>query len=1179
MSRTGFDHATYSGDVVTVPLDVEAVTRFAAVRGIGADVVVLAAHVAVLSRYSVRADVAITLRDTECVIVIDLADGPDFDGLVDRVRSTVAGSRVAVVGHPDVDLLLTGPDRAGVRGRIAHRHAGHLARAVLAAVSDSKARVADLPLLTDAEHDQVTRVFAHGPQPTWSDATIHALVGEQALLRPDAIALECGDERITYADLDTRSRRMAMRLVDHGVRHGDLVGLCLPRSPDMVVAMLGIVRAGGAYVPLDPTHPPGRVADLLADARPAIVVTSAETQKVLPGTGFDLLHVESSEACPEVPLPEVSPRDLAYVIFTSGSTGKPKGVLVEHRGVANLMRAVRAPYDFGPHTRILQFAAVTFDASVLEIFPPLSVGGTVVFAAAGDAAAGLELLDFLRAKRINSVHLPPSLLAELPEHDLPGLTHLYTGAETCGADVAVRWSRGRRFVHCYGPTETSVLATLTTTVRENTTPPIGTPLPGVEVLVLDRNRQPVPVGVIGEIHIGGAGVARGYLHNETLTAERFQPHPLTGNASEPMYRTGDLGRWSPDGELEFVGRADGQVKIRGHRVEPGEVEAVLAAMPGVRSCAVVSKEDGSTARLVGFVVLDGNTTVERVRADIERRLPAYLVPSDIIALATLPTTVHHKVDRAALRSWTSTGRPAHLPYSPASPGAEATLAEIWAEVLGVTPVGRHDSFIDLGGTSLQAVRVAARLAQRSGARVPVAALLGGAALTDVVAAITEQPATPVAASPAAEMTVSPGQRRIWFVSQFEPMASVAYNEPAAVWVMGSLDTTALTHALNDVVARHPSLRTTFVLRSGELQASIADQITIPVPVVDVPDREAAMREARLVAGTAFDLATGPLLRASVFRVGAHEHLVTLVFHHLVCDGLSVDIVDQDLAEAYAARLQGKQTHGHVEPGMNAYLAWHATRSKSEVDNETAEWLATLAGAPTVVDLPTARPRPPRITYRGGKRSRPLPPHVWHAAEELAKANRVTPYVVHLAAFGLTLSGLTGSGDLVIGSSAAGRPTPDTERTVGFFANTMVLRLDVNPARSVPDYIAGTARMAADALDHQYVPFERLVAGLVTGRDASRPPLVQAFFAFHGRQRARAAFTGTSVTPVLIDRGAAKLEFVVEVEENAAGAAVSAEFASDLFDTPTIDGWLDQYADRLARLTENPAGHVADLIRD
>ncbi|SEP95162.1 amino acid adenylation domain-containing protein [Lentzea albida] len=1147
----------------------------------GNPVGVLAAHLVVLARCSRTGKAAVVLRSTRRVVEVDLADGPGFDELLRRVRSEV-GERVgAVVEHPDVDLVFGDDDRVDLVGLIARAHAGRLMTVLQAVASDSRSPVGLLPMLTEEERRHVTGVLAHGPAPTWTEATIPALLQRQARIRPTSVALELGDERVTHAELDDRAERLARRLVDRGVRPGDLVGICLPREPSVVVAMLGVLKAGAAYVPLDPAHPPQRIADLLADARPSIVVSDERWRKSLPATGYVLIDGSSPDDAPAVGLPEVSPRDLAYVIFTSGSTGRPKGVLVEHRGVTNLMRAIRAPYDLGPDTRILQFAATTFDASVLEILPALAAGGTVVFVPADVAAAGPELLDFLRERRITSAHLPPSLLAELPEHDLPELTHLYTGAEACSADAAARWSRGRqRFVHCYGPTEASVLASVSTTTTPGKPPPIGRPLAGVEILVLDGGGEPVPVGVVGEIHIGGAGVARGYLGRSDLTAERFVPHPLTGAADAPMYRTGDLGRWNADGELEFAGRLDGQVKVRGHRVEPGEVETVVTAAPGVRSCAVVAQGEGSSGRLVAFVVLDEGVGVTEVRDHVAARLPAYLVPSVFVPVAALPTTVHHKVDRAALRCWQVTDRPEHLPYTPAEPGTESALAEIWAEVLAIRPVGRFDDLIGLGGTSLQAVAVAARTAQRcGGTRVPVGLLLGRSTLAEVAAVVAALPSVPDPVRVTTTSTVSPAQQRIWFVCQFGAVAGVAYNEPAALRVVGELDTAALRAAVNDVVTRHPSLRTVFSLRGGELRASAVDRVDVLVPVVEAADWTAALDAARAVAATPFDLATGPLVRASVFRTSPQEHLVLLVQHHLVCDGVSIDVIDRDLATAYAARVAGRKPSWGPAPSTAGYLDWLAGRDRSTTDRETAEWLAVLDGAPTAVDLPTDRPRPARASHRGGKVSRPVPVESWRAAQVLARSAHVTPYVVHLAAFGLVLSELTGQRDFLVGSSSAGRPTPETEQVVGFFANTMVLRLRVDPDTSVREFLAVTARMAAAALDHQYVPFEQLVAGLVTDRDPSRPPLIQTFFAYHGAQRTRAAFAGTTVTPVLVDRGAAKLELVVEVEETSTGPTVTAEFASDLFDEATVIGWLDRYLDRLARLVGDPAGPTTDLLRD
>ena len=952
--------------------------------------------------------------------------------------------------------------------------------------------------------------------------TVHALIEAQARRTPDAVAVE-GTHNLTYAELDEHADRLAGALRARGVTRDTLVGVHLHREPDLVVALLAVLKAGGAYLPLDPRHPAERLAAVQADAAPAVVIARE------PGPDVVLPTDEGPRGTSPV-----RPTDLAYVLHTSGSTGRPKGVMVEHRNVVHLVEAVREPFRLGPGTRFLQFAATTFDASVLEVFAPLATGGTVVLA---PAVPGRELVDFLRDRRITTAFLPPSLLSVLPEANLPDLRVLSVGGEACTRDVAERWSRGRIFLNGYGPTETTVFATLGDTVPPDGPPPIGHPLPGVDTHVFDDLRP----AEVGELFIGGAGVARGYLNRPDLTAARFVPHPVTG---QRLYRSGDLVRRGPAG-LEFLGRVDDQVQVRGHRVEPREVEHQLGLLPGVRDCAVVVQGQDADARLVAFVV--GTTT--GLRDALGRKLPHYLMPSVFVPLAALPLNAHGKVDRDALRA-TNADRPADLPYDEPVGGIEARLADLWAAVLEIHPIGRHDGFTAVGGTSLLATRLLAHIHDEFAVHVPMPEFFAAHTVAELARLVADgrRDERPRLVTGGPDDEVSAGQRRLWFLTQLDAAASAAYNVPAATRLRGPLDVTALRRALNAVVADHDALRTGFHLRDGDLVAEVAESAEVDLRVEHGTDALEAL------AAEPFDLTAPPLLRATLFRLAEDDHVLLVVLHHLVSDGWSLDVFDRALAAHYQGISPPRTGHGD-----------HLRRQRRLPDRDVS-W---LADAPPVLDLPTDRPRPATQRYRGRRTTRTASADLRRAVERLAREHATTPYAVHLTAFAVLLHTLTGRRDLLVGSPAAGRPGPELDDVIGFFATTVVLRLTPTPGATFADTLRDTARTALNAFEHQHIPFDRLVDALVPHRDPARPPLVQVVLAHQGQRRTGPSLPGLTAEPLAVDNGTAKFDLVLELEDVGDELSVTAEYNTDLLDRSTVDGWIEAYLDVLERATTDP----------
>ncbi|HEV2735383.1 MAG TPA: amino acid adenylation domain-containing protein, partial [Longimicrobiaceae bacterium] len=703
----------------------------------------------------------------------------------------------------------------------AERMAAHLHAVLEGMAAEPERRVSELALMSAEERRQVLHEWNDTARP-FSGAGIHRLFAAQAARTPDATALVADGRVLTFAELDRAANRVAGALVRCGARPETRVALLLEPSPEAVAALIGVMKAGAAYVPLDPAAPADRLAYLLADSGARLVLAHPHLRAALPAGSPPALpvHPEPFPDEPEdAPASPVLPESLAYVIYTSGSTGRPKGVLVPHRGVCNTIEAYVREYRVDASSRVLLFAPLHFDASLTDLFTPLCSGGALVVAPRGTLVPGPELVEFLDRHRVTHAKFTPSFLAAMPDAELPHLREVMSGSEACTAEVVARWAPGRRFVNGYGPTETSVRVTAVECTDGSRVPPIGRPVANARLYVLDARGEPAPVGVPGELHIGGVGVARGYLGRPELTADRFVPDPFSPAPGARMYRSGDRVRWRADGGLDFVGRVDFQVKIRGFRVEPGEVEAALLEHPSLADAAVVARDGaGGVKRLVAYVVAGQGRTAApagELREFLRGRLPEYMVPGAFVALDALPLTSRGKTDRAALpEPEAADGEGGRL--APATP-TEEMLAGIFAEVLGVERVGARDGFFDLGGHSLLATRVASRVRGAFGVELPLRALFEAPTVTALSARVdallredggTQAPPLLPVPRDGRPLPLSFAQQRLWFIAQMAP-ESPAYNMPYALRLRGPLDPAALERALAEVVRRHESLRTTF----------------------------------------------------------------------------------------------------------------------------------------------------------------------------------------------------------------------------------------------------------------------------------------------------------------------------------------------------------------------------------
>ncbi|KOX18394.1 non-ribosomal peptide synthetase [Saccharothrix sp. NRRL B-16348] len=986
-----------------------------------------------------------------------------------------------------------------------------LARLLDAIGTDPRRRVFELPWLSDADLDHVMAAWRGMPGDV-VEGTIPALFAAQAARTPDAVAVTGAGVSLTYRELDERANQVAHHLIGVGAGPDSLVALRLPRSADLVVAVLGVLKAGAAYLPLDLSYPAERIRYMIADARPAVVLDALPDLSELPTTA-----------------PRVSPRpeNAAYVIYTSGSTGRPKGVVVTHAGLATFSAAEVAGFAVSPGDRVLQFSSPSFDASVLELCMSLPAGATLVVPPPGPLL-GDHLAAVIAESGVTHAFIPPAALATVPDVDLPTLRTLVVGGEACPAALVDRWAPGRRMINAYGPTESTSLASWSDPLAPGGVPPIGRTIPGTRARVLDDELRPVPVGVTGELYLAGAGLARGYLDRPGLTAQRFVADPF-GGPGDRMYRTGDLVRVRQDGQLAFEGRADQQVKLRGFRIELGEVEAVLTGHDAVAQAAVVVRD----GRLIAYYVPVGVVDAAGLRAHVERVLPDFMVPAAYVALERLPLNANGKLDRAALPAPEREASAAGGFVAPRTE-AERLVADVWADVLGLAEVGVEDNFFTLGGDSISSIRVVSRL--RSSFDVSPRDLFDHPTVAALAARLSGSvpggsgPDGAVIPRVDGDAPLSFAQQRLWFLDQFQP-GGTEYVTPLAVRLRGELDVPRLERALTALVERHESLRTTFPAVDG-LPVTAVRPADVTLPVVD-----------EMPALEPFDLAEGPLFRPVLVRRGPDDHVLALTMHHIITDGWSGGVLLSDLAALYGGE--------ELPPLPVRYGDFAAWQREQPLDAQLDHWRDQLAGVPAL-ELPTDRPRPPVQTTAGAQTEFAVPAAVAERLRELARAVDGTLFMALVAACEVLFHRWSGQDDFAIGTVASGRDLPETQDLVGFFVNTVALRARIEPSATFPEFLARTRATVLDAFAHQDVPFERVVDAVQPDRDTSRTPLFQAVVALQNAPQA-AGFAGLDAEDVAQPTSSSNFDVTVEFTESPDGGLHgSVEYNTDLFDAGTVE---------------------------
>jgi amino acid adenylation domain-containing protein len=1033
---------------------------------------------------------------------------------------------------------------------------------------------------------------------------VHRMIEAQAARTPEALAVTGHGEALTYAELDEQSNRLAHHLRALGVGPDVLVGLCVERSTRMLVGLLGILKAGGAYVPLDPAFPSARLSHMVEDSRAPVLLTESHLVADLDDTPAQVVALDDDwydiARRPAGPIEgDPEPAHLAYVIYTSGSSGKPKGVMVPHAGLTNFLRSMRRVLVITHDDVLLAVTTLSFDIAALELFLPLTCGARVAIASREEATDPARLARRLLRESATFLQATPATWRMLLDSGWEGdqaLTML-CGGEAMPRELADRLlTKGRTLWNLYGPTETTIWSSAWEVKAGDGPISIGRPIDATQLYVLDARVRPVPVGLPGDLYIGGDGLARGYLNRPALTAEKFLPDPFSTTPGARIYQTGDLARWLPDGTIECLGRADHQVKVRGYRIEPGEVEAALVKQPSVRAAAVVARPDTTgELMLVAFVVpdQDGALDVTSLRQALKADLPDYMVPSAFVPLAELPLTPNGKVDRKALPSAdgamvAGAGGEYVAPQGP----IETELAGLWAQLLRRDQVGANDDFFELGGHSLFAAQALARLRDAFGIEVSLRDFLEAPTVSGLARQIehaqgagTSRGLPPVVrVGREGDLALSYSQQAMWFLDQLAP-GLPTFNIAAAAKVSGPLDLGVLERAFAELVDRHEVLRTTFVAKEGKPVQVIAPHVNVAIELIDLASLDEADRAAELdrlilrESRTPFDLTRAPLARALAVRLKPDEHAIVLSMHHIVTDGWSFGVAARELTDLYGAFLRGDPSPlAPLSVQFADYAAWQRDWLRGEVRERLAAHLRERLADVPALELPTDRPRPAVRTARGAQIALDVPRDVVECLQALGRREGTTLYMTLLAAFDVLMHRYSGQEDFAVGTPVANRPLPEIEGLIGYFVNVLALRADLSGRPTFRDLLARVRSIVLEAFEHQGLPLDQVVEAVQPPRDASRTPLFQVMFALQNNAVPEFSGAGLTLTPLELrdGSGTAKFDLTVGLAETAEGLSGTIEYDSDLFDRATIERLAGHFQTLLRSIVEGPERCIGEL---
>ncbi len=1071
----------------------------------------------------------------------------------------------------------------------------HLENLLSIMVSRPAQPIGGIDLITENEKNQVLNTWNCKTTPFPGENTIHQLFEEQVKKHPDASAVNFENESLTYAQLNERANRLAHFLIKQGVRPETIIGLSFNRSVDTVVAVLAVLKAGGAYVPIDPEYPQERIEYMIADSGIRLLLTQKKIASLFTKYDLQVLSVDEAETGIEQepdgnPNNSAGPLNLAYVIYTSGSTGKPKGVMLQHRGAANLFMNMQQAFLLKEGKSFLQLASFSFDAATGEIFSALLSGATVQMISKETLLSTDKLVSFLNEKKVTCATIPPSLLSLLPEDKIDSFETIFSVGDACTQDLANRWNSKVRFFNGYGPTEGTVAAIWGIVEKEETSSQsasIGKPIDNVKIYLLDNFLNPVPPGIPGEIHIGGPGVARGYLKRPEITAEKFIPDAFSGEKGARLYKTGDLAKYLPDGRLEFIGRVDFQVKIRGFRIELGEIEAQLTAIDSIKDAVVtVIGEQAGEKSIAAYLIASAENEIEptAIREALNENLPDYMIPAAFVTMEEFPLTPNGKVNRKALPVPGQDDFAGNIYTAPRTP-EEELLAAIWADVLNLEKVGVESSFFDLGGHSLLATQLISRVRDAFDVDIELRSLFEAPTIAQLAheidrvkkdgSGIIAPPIVPVDRNQLLPLSFS--QQRLWFLDQLEPNSPV-YNIPTAIKLTGPLNIEALEKSIREIVGRHESLRTVFDEKGGKPQQLIRETHAFRLEQIDLsplPEEhrnEELKRLAEKDALSPFNLNTGPLFRAQLIKLNDALHAILFNMHHIIADGWSSGIIMNEMVQLYAAFSEGKPSPlPALEIQYPDFAYWQQNWLKGEVlEQQTRYWKNKLTGAPPLLELPTDRPRPAVQTFNGASESIEFGPELSAAINKISKEEGVTLFMTLLAAYTVLLHRYSGQDDILTGTPIAGRTKSNLEKIIGFFVNTLIMRTDLSENPEFSELLVQVRETALGAYAHQDMPFEKLVEELQPRRDLSHSPLFQTAFVLQNIPADNSVRTSEIILEPLSAEGeTAKYDITLTMAEGADRIVGSMEYNTDLFNASTIRRMLSHFKTILETVSEDP----------
>ena len=1096
--------------------------------------------------------------------------------------------------------------KAGEVARIRDR----IALLIDSALEHPERPLTHLSMLSSKEYKQVVHDFNDNAVPFPSDKLLQQLFEEQVERTPEVVALEFEDATMSYAELNRRANQLAHRLIAFGAQPESRVAVGLDRSMEMIISLLAVLKAGCAYVPLDPSYPMDRLTYMLADSSPVAIISTAALHDSMPESTLPRLLLDEAATLADLadrprhnPDPRqlgLSPDNLAYVLYTSGSTGQPKGVMNEHRGLVNCFTWMQKTFPMGSDDRILQKTPYSFDISGLEIYGSLLYGARLVIAAPGGHRLPKYLEQVMFEKNITVVHFVPAMMQvfidQCPNWRHQGLRHLMLAGEAVPPQLVERLHRhfpGMNIHNLYGPTEAAIIVTwhaCTPRVWGNTVP-IGTPFDNTGIYILDQHNNPLPVGIPGEIHIGGVQVARGYMNRAEQTAERFIHDPFSSTPGAKMYKTGDLGRWRKDGSIECLGRNDFQVKIRGFRIELGEIEARLKACPGVHDAVVLAREDNpGEKRLVAYLIEDegSDLAITALRQQLAENLAEYMIPAAFVKLDKFPVNTAGKIDRKALPAPDQTAL-ATRQYEAPRGELENTIAILWQNLLGLERIGRQDHFIELGGHSLLALQLVGKIHNELNIEVTLRDLFYHPTLAEFAEVARNARETMLGAIMPIDrkqaLPLSFSQQRLWFVDQLDHGEGSAYHMPAALDMQGELNRAALQAALDGVMARHEALRTTFVEVDGQpIQRfapancgfALSDTDLTTLPVAEREQRVAQMTQEE--AAAPFDLATGPLIRAQLLHLGPNRWRLLVTQHHIISDGWSIGILLREISTLYAAFCQNQPNPLPPLAIQYAdYAHWQRNWLQGEVlEQQLAYWGAQLAGLPVAHSVPFDHPRPRLQTFAGAVHREHIDATTHGALTSLCQQAGATSFMGLYSAFAVLLARTSNETDIVVGCPIANREQAQVANLIGFFVNTLILRSDLSGSPSFMQLLGQSKRMLLDAYAHQQVPFEQLVERLQPQRVLNHSPLFQIMLVMQTHETADLALPGLTLTPApnQFERHTfAKFDLTLTVEESAAGMALSWEYNTGLFEPDTIARLSGHFCTLMKALVAQPEAGV------